>query len=162
MVRCDDGVMVRCDRRPAAGGCERREAVVVAAVAVVVAVVAVVVAVVAVVFFPSPQMMATLFITFTCCMYVTSISRTRAANFLTIGRTCLNGVQASAKHALATQALFFLPYPTWFKLILYDLLGFQTPNSPDNPLFSSYSDLLCISPKPYRSQVIEEPGEWRR
>ena len=55
MVRCDDGVMVRCDRRPAAGGCERREAVVVAAVAVVVAVVAVVVAVVAVVFFPSPQ-----------------------------------------------------------------------------------------------------------
>ncbi len=35
------------------------------------------VVVVAVVFFPSPQMMATLFITFTCCMYVTSISRTR-------------------------------------------------------------------------------------
>ncbi len=33
--------------------------------------------IVAVVFFPPPQMMATLFITFTCCMYVTSISRTR-------------------------------------------------------------------------------------
>ncbi len=47
MVGCDDGVMVRCDPRPAAGGCERREAVVVAAVAVVAAVVAVVVAVVA-------------------------------------------------------------------------------------------------------------------
>ena len=103
-----------------------------------------------------------LFITFTCCMYVISISRTRAANLLTIGRTCLNVVQALSKHALATQALFVLPYPTWFKLTLYDLLGFQTPNSPDNPLFSSYSDLLCISQKPYRSQVIEEPGEWRR
>ena len=66
---------------------------------------------------------------------------------------------ASVSQARISQALFFLPYPTWFKLILYDLLGFQTPNSPDNPLFSSYSDLLCISQKPYRSQVVEEPGE---